>query len=163
MGKLLDHDGNAQFLQRGNFRRNQAKDRAIAIGLLKIIRAKSRCCIHLVSEIEIAALLENFPLLRSAKFAQHRRGFIAGHGLAADRHDVAVFPNLGRLSFADVQIGGLLLHNHIQKLIEVCHYFIFRISSCVLRQLACSPTRVCISRFCSARAYASSALINPRS
>src|SRR5437868_5679648 len=58
MPKFGGHRGNAKFLQGSDLRRDQTEDSAVTIGLLQIVAAKSRSFIHLVSEIEIAALLE---------------------------------------------------------------------------------------------------------
>ena len=113
MRKLLDRDRNAQLLQRGNPSRNQTKNCAVTVGLLQIIAPEARRLIHFIGKIEIAAFLENLPVVWTANFTQHRRRLVAGNRLAADRHDVAVFSYLGRLSFADMQIGSSMGDNHI--------------------------------------------------
>ena len=69
MTELFDDGRNAELLEAGDFRRDQTKDSAVAVGLLQKIAAETRAFIHLVSEIEIAALFENLPALRTAHLA----------------------------------------------------------------------------------------------
>ena len=71
LAELFHHRRNPELLQRGDLRRNQAEDGAVAVGLLEIIATEARLLIHLVGEIEIAAFLEKRPALGSADFAQH--------------------------------------------------------------------------------------------
>ena len=103
MAELLDHRRNAELIETGNLRRDQAKDRAIAVRLLQEVAAKPRLLIHLVGEIEIAALFEKLPPLLAADFAHHSRHLVAGDRLVADRHHVTVPAHLRRLAFAEVQ------------------------------------------------------------
>ena len=106
MAEFFHDRRNAELIEGRDLRRDQTKDRAIAVRLLQEIAAKTRFLIHLVGEIEIAAFFENFPTFRPADFAQHHGRFFARDRLVADRHDVAVPAHLRRLPFADVQIGG---------------------------------------------------------
>ena len=79
VGKFLYNHRNPQLLECSNLRGNQTKSRAVTIRLLEIITAKARRLVHLVSEIEIPPLLENFPVVRTTNFAQHLHGFLAFH------------------------------------------------------------------------------------
>src|SRR5256885_633240 len=76
IGEFFYYYRHTQLLQSRNLRRNQPKSRGITVRLLKIVGAESRVLIHLVSKIEIAVLLESFPILRAANFAQQSLGFL---------------------------------------------------------------------------------------
>ena len=78
--------------------------------------------IHLVGEIEIAALFEKRPVFRTRDLAQHIGGFFVRDRFRPNRHDVAVLAHLRRLTFADVQIGGALLDEDREELIDVGHF-----------------------------------------
>ena len=122
MSELFHDRRNAELLEARDLRRNQTKDRAIAVRLFQKVAAKTRLLIHLVGKIEIATLFENFPVLRPAHFAQHAGRFLARDRLGANRHHVAMLAHLGRLTFADMQIGRALLDDDTEKLIDVGHY-----------------------------------------
>jgi hypothetical protein len=64
--------------------------------------------IHLVSKIEIAVLLEDFPPLLAANLTQHARDFLVRNQLLSDRHDIAMRAYLWRFPLANVQIGRAL-------------------------------------------------------
>ena len=118
----LFYDGrNPELLETGDFRRDQTKDRAVAVRLFQKIAAEARALIHLVSEIEIAALFENLPALRPAHLAQHPRCFLTLDRLVANRPHVSVLAHLRRLPFADVQIRAALLDDDGEKLVDVRH------------------------------------------
>ena len=121
MSEFFGDDGNAQLLQRRDFRRNQSKHCAITVRLLEIIAAKTRSRVHFVGEIEVAALLENFPVPLAANLAQHRHRLIAHERLLTNRRDIAMLAHLRRLALADVQIGASLIDNDVQKLIQRSH------------------------------------------
>src|SRR5207249_4865124 len=108
-------------LECSNLGGNQTKSRAVTVRLLEIITAKARRLVHLVSEIEIPPLLENFPVVRTTNFAQHLHGFLAFHRFRADGHDIAMHSHFRRFSFANVQIGSAVLDNHTEKSIERGH------------------------------------------
>ena len=74
--KFFDHHRDTQLFETRNFRWNQSKSRGITVRFLKVVGAESRVLIHLVSKIEITVLLEKFPILRAAYFAQHASGFL---------------------------------------------------------------------------------------
>ena len=115
LAKFFHHRRNPELLERGDLCRDQTKDGAVAVRLFQKIAAKARCLIHLVGEIEIAAFVENFPILRTGDFAHHQHRFIARDRLRADRHDIAVPAHLGRLTFADVQIGRACRHDRLKN------------------------------------------------
>src|SRR5207302_3728952 len=121
IGKFFYHQRNPQFLKRGNLRRNQPKSRAVAIRLLEVIAAEPRGLIHLIGKIQIATLLENFPVTRSANFAQHARGFLVRNRLVANGHDVAMHAHFRRLSLTNVQVGPAMFDNHAKKSIQLSH------------------------------------------
>ena len=121
VSKFFYNHGNPQFLEGSNLGWNQTKSRAVTIRLLEIISAKAGSLVHLVSKIEIAALLENFPVVRAANFTHNLHGFLAFHRLRADRHDIAMHAHFRGFSFSDVQIGSAVLDNHTEKSIERGH------------------------------------------
>ena len=122
MAEFLDHRRDAELLERGDLRRDEPEDGAVAVGLLEEIAAEARVLIHLVGEVEIAAFLEALPALRAADLAHHVGHLVARHDFFADRHDVAVPADLRRLPFAEVQIGGAGVDEHFEELIDVGHW-----------------------------------------
>src|SRR6202030_871666 len=90
IGKFLYNDRNPQLLECSNLGGNQTKSRAVTVRLLEIITAKAGSLVHLISEIEIPSLLENFPVVRTTNFAQHLHRFLAFHRFLADGHDIAM-------------------------------------------------------------------------
>src|SRR6478736_6288958 len=136
MGKFLDHHGDTQLFESRNFRRNQSESCGMTVRLLKIVGAESRMLIHLVSKIEIAALLENFPIFRAANLAQQASSFVVRNRLISDGHDIAMRPYFWRLPLADVQIGRTLSHDDVKKLIDVRHFSVaVTFSSVVARRI----------------------------
>src|SRR5437868_11897731 len=83
--------------------------------------ARARRGIQFVGKSEITAFVENFPIRRTGDFTQHQYRFIAQHGLWAHRHDITMPSHLGRLTFANMQIGGAFRYNCPKKLVEISH------------------------------------------
>jgi len=77
--------------------------------------------IHLISKVEIAAFLENFPILRATNFAQHARGFLVRNRIVPDGHDIVMRPYFWRLPLSDMQIGRALPNDDLKELIDVSH------------------------------------------
>ena len=104
LAELFHHRRNPEFLERGDLRRDQAEDRAVAVRLLEKIAAEARFLIHLVGEIEIAAFVRKVPNSSVPQISLNiETASSCVTGSVADRHDVAVPADLRRLSFADVQ------------------------------------------------------------
>src|SRR4029453_1967735 len=55
MPEFLDDRRNAKLIEALNLRRDETKDRAVAVRLFEIIAAEPRMLIHFVGEIEVAA------------------------------------------------------------------------------------------------------------
>ena len=121
MTEVFRHRRDPKLFESCNLGRNQAEDRAVAIGLLEKVAPKARGFIHFVGEIEITAFVENFPVRRSRDLAQHQDRFIAQDRLGSHRHDITVPPHLRGLAFPDVQIGSPFRHNCPQELIKISH------------------------------------------
>src|SRR5205814_7111605 len=99
-----------------DLRRNKPKNRTVAVRLLEEIAAEPRPFIHLVGEIEIAALLEKFPALRRANLAQHSCRLVSRYRLGPDRHYVAMPSHFWRLAFAEMQLRAALVNDNAQEL-----------------------------------------------
>jgi hypothetical protein len=89
--------------------------------LLKVVGAKSRVLIHLVGKIEIAVLLEKFPVARSANLAQHAPGFIVRNRLGSNWNYVTMNAYLWGFALRDMQIRRLLSDYDLQKLVKISH------------------------------------------
>src|SRR5947209_7657179 len=122
MAELFHDRRDSELFQRGNLGRDEPEHGSVTVRLLEEIAAEPRLLVHLVSEIEVAAQLENFPALRAGNLAQHAGRLVSRHRLLADRHNVSVPPHLRRLPFTDVKIGSAFLDDDGKKLIDVSHF-----------------------------------------
>src|SRR5262249_9168218 len=104
----------------------------------KVVGTKSRVLIHLIGKIEIAVLLKNLPVTRTANLAQHPCGFIVRNPFGSNRHYVAMRPYLWRFSLCDMQIRCLLSDYDLQKLIKISHV---RLADCSDFEFTSSLTR----------------------
>ena len=121
MAEVLHDRRDPELFESRNLGRNQAENRAVAIGLFKKVAAKARCFVHFVGKIEVTAFIEDFPVRRSCDFAQHQDRFIAQDRLGTHRHDITVPPHFRGLAFPDMQIGSPFRHNGAQELIKISH------------------------------------------
>ena len=94
----------AQVLEGFDFCGDDAEDRSVAVGLLEIVAAETVVLVHFIGEIEVAMFLKTLPALGRANFAEHVAHFLGGEGLLADRNDLAVAADFGRLAFREVEI-----------------------------------------------------------
>src|ERR1041384_2288333 len=121
VAELLHHGWNTEFFEGRDARGDEAEDGAVAVGLFEKVAAKARFLIHLVGKIEVTALFKNLPAFRATDFAQHRNRLCARDRLIANRHDVAMLPNLRRLAFTDMKIGRAFVYEDFEELIDVRH------------------------------------------
>ena len=121
VAEFFDHRRQGQFLERGNARRDQAEDRAEAVHLFEVVAAEAAVLIHLVGEVEIAFVLETFPVFRRADLAQHVVHLFRREDLLADGDNVAMTADFRRLSLGKVQIGRTRGDQDFEKLVDVGH------------------------------------------
>ena len=121
VAERFDDLRHAQVLEGFDFCGNDAEDSSVAVGLLEIIAAETVVLVHLVGEIEVSVLLEALPALGRADFAEHVAHFLGGEGLLADRNDLAVAANFGRLTLGEVEIRCAAVDENLEKLVDVRH------------------------------------------
>ena len=123
VAEFFDHRRQGQFLERGNARRDQAEDRAEAVHLFEVVAAETAVLIHLVGEVEIAFVLETFPVFRRANLAEHVAHLLRREDLLADRDDVAVTTDFGWLPLGEMQVGRARVDQNLKELVDVGHGF----------------------------------------
>ena len=71
IAKALDYIGNSEFLNRGNFSRDETEDGSKSILLFEVVATKTGLFIHRVSEVEVTFFEEQFEGFWIADFSKH--------------------------------------------------------------------------------------------
>ena len=102
----LFHDGrDAELLKRRDLRGNDTEDAAHAVLLAEVIATEAIVRVHLVSEVEIAALQILGPGALLADFVHHGLDDFLREDFIGDGLDAAVDSDLRGLALAEVKVG----------------------------------------------------------
>lgn len=119
MAETFDDGRNVEVLNGGNLGRDETEDSAEAVNLFEEVATETGFLAHLVGEVHVAFFQEGFPAVGGADLAQKDSHFLVGEDFFADGLDVAVDADFGRLSFGQVQVGPVVVDEHLKESVDL--------------------------------------------